>query len=285
MLELSRVLVDIVKQYDRDKTKAICLTASHRGTSGATLKTSDKHGFTCEEDLFRVVVREAVDRLNFDGWTNVDQAGLDEHEMNLGQSFYGKYSLIISNHFDASADNGGKKATLYTNESLAKSINDIRNSLTAPLGIAPSTLSHRPDLYMTNMNNCVLLEWFAGDDEYDVNVLLSPVGKARPETPQPPKKEYTISYSVFKAYPELGRFTCNVPEGIASYKDVQLAERASKAEDLETGEYTNYDHVYYIAASDGKGYVVVRSATSGNFFPIRTFEKPDKFGSKWGTIS
>jgi len=98
------------------------------------------------------------------------------------------------------------------------------------------------------------------------------------------KQENVTSYSVFKEYAETGRFTCTVAEGIVAYKDANLTVRASKAEDLENGEYTNYNHVYYVTKG-GTGYVVIRSATSGNYFPIRTFRAPNNYGEKWGVIS
>jgi len=279
MLVLSSVLVDIVKKYVSDKNESVCLCASHHGTVGTVLKTERTYGFKSEEDVFKVVVREAVDALNKAGY-NVEQTGIDEHEQDFNRAYYSKYKVVISNHFDYER---GARATLYTNEALGKKLNTIRNTVSP---IKESTLRARPDLQMTSMNNAVIFEWFKNNDQAAVDALLSQV-----ETGQTEDQNETIgplretTYTIVDTYKEVGRFTCKQKSGIIGYVDAQLVTQGGSGEHLAYNEYTEYNQVYYIADKKGEGFVVVRSAESGNFFPIRNYTEPGNFGTLWGHIA
>jgi len=280
MLVLSAVLVKLVKQVVRNKSEAVCLCASHYGTVGTVLRTERKYGFKAEEDLFKVVVREAVDCLNKEGY-QVDQAGIDEHELSFNRAYYSKYSVVISNHFDYEK---GASATLYTNESLAKRIHDIRNEICPVKG---AVLRKRADLQMTSMKNGVILEWFKNNDQAAVDLLLV---QAVDDAGEVSEKEPIITegldpvYTVKKDYKETGRFTCKQKGGIIGYKDIGLAQQVGAGQHLAYNEYTNYNHVYYVVDTAGIGFVVVRSASSGNFFPVRSYDVKKGFGTLWGKI-
>jgi len=274
MLVLSTVLVDIVKSFVTNKSELVCLTASHYGTVGTVLKTERKYMFRAEEDLFKVVVREAVDVLNQAGY-NVEQTGIDEHEQSFNTAYYRKYSVVISNHFDYAK---GERATLYTNEILARKINDIRNRVSP---VKASVLRYRPELQIPHMHNAVILEWFKSTDQWAVDALLSQSNEGPNRTPERPTRS---KYGILKEYEETGRFTCKEKAGIVGYKEAELINRVPLAQDLAYDEYTDYNHVYYIVDIAGRGYVVVRSVESGNFFPIRNYSRAIGFGKLWGNV-
>jgi hypothetical protein len=278
MLVLSTVLVDVVKSFVGRKDEPVCLCASHYGTVGAVLKTERKYGFSAEEDLFRLVVREAVDELNKQGY-NVDQTGIDEHEQGFSANYYSKYSVVISNHFDYDK---GERATLYTNEALAQRLNTIRNTVSP---IKESVLRYRPELKMTHMANGVIFEWFKSTDQLAVDTLLIEAGEGRAADAVVGDEHAGASgYRVIKDYAETGRFTCKEAVGIVGYHEPELARQIDASGHLEYDEYVQYNHVYYIADDAGLGYVVVQSATSGHFFPVRTYSVANGFGALWGTI-
>jgi len=275
MLVLSKVLVDVVKAFVQNKATPVCLCASHYGTVGTVLKTARKYGFKAEEDLFKVVVREAVDELHKLGY-NVDQTGIDEHEQSFSASYYSKYSVVISNHFDYDK---GERATLYTNEALAQKLNTIRNTVCP---VKDAALRYRSELKMTHMKNGVIFEWFKNTDQVAVDALLTQAEAVH--TSKTVKTESVRTYHITKEYAETGRFTCTEKIGIIGYREAELMHRVDRSEHLEQNEYVNYDHVYYVVDAAGRGYVVVRSVTSGNFFPIRTYSVANGFGQLWGKI-
>jgi|GEM_PF-4536486 len=304
MLKLSETLVNIVKQWDPSKTKTICLTASHYVTSGAMLQTIDKYGFANEETLFRVVVREAVDKLNKDGWTRVDQAGINKHEQNMGFAWYSKYDLVISNHFDSA---GGRKLTMYNppTKAVAEQINNIRNGLTKPLGIAAASLvvgyyRGGPDmLYMVQAGKAaVLLEWFAANDGYDVNKLLVQhdyvPGGVQPPKPAPVNPTPSLEWfghcksgqkwgdeTIIEAYNEIGGESWyefnNAPHALSIYPGVYEAMRNINAFEptIKNGDSVKYygvvrtdKHNYIVYTRDNglQGVIIIKNKSTGRSY-------------------
>ena len=284
MLVNSKILVQMVIEIlKKHPTWKIIITASHRGTSGAPLQTKNKYGFSNEETWSRVMVREAVDELNKLGY-NVDQSGIDEHEQDLGFAFYAGYDLVISNHFNSA---GSQKLTMYNPPTkwVAEEVNAIRNSLTAPLGIAPANLvvgyyRGGPDmLYMVQAGKAaVLLEWFAADDNYDVDRLLSQASGDITPTPQKPSSSGTVKNGA--TINENGTFVCKVSEGIVAHNSPHSDPKTingDRGKDLEYDEYIHYDKVCW-----QDGYVWKHSKTSGMWFATMIWNGGNSYGEEFG---
>jgi len=260
--------------------------------------------------LLKVLRRPEYKDLDWAQW--LDTKGV--HESDDVRKGLRKDALAVLFHTNAaSKDAHGTEVFFLTDNQETKHFAQLYlEATTSALGTTSRGVKNYTDYYLapfirTKTNKAILVELFFGTnrDDFDTyfkngdklaeNIARLIVeacggkwggGIVKP-TPQPekPKPVDKPKYNAVKDYAEDGRFTCKVKEGIVAYKNPELTTRADVAADLELNEYTDYDHVYYVteAAGSGKGYVVVRSEESGNFFPIRVYDN-GKFGSPWGII-